>query len=72
LKNNTSTSNNPDELALVLVEEQTNDDLEEENIDINMDDNNVSDSEHTFNSSPTQPANVDAEPISVDIYDPAN
>jgi hypothetical protein len=72
LKTNTNTSTNPDELALVLVEEQTNDDLEEENIDIDMDDNNVSDSEHAFNSSPTEPANVDAEPVSVDIYDPAN
>jgi hypothetical protein len=41
-------------LALVLVEEQTNNDLEEENIDINMDDNNGSDPEHTFNSSPTE------------------
>jgi hypothetical protein len=37
-----------------------------------MDDNNVSDSEHAFNSSPTEPANVDAESVGVDIYDPAN
>jgi hypothetical protein len=49
--------------VLVLVEEQTNDDLEEENIDIDMDDNNVSDSEHAFNSSPTEPGNVVAEPV---------
>jgi hypothetical protein len=53
-KSNTSTSRNLDELALVLVEEQTNNDLEEENIDINMDDNNGSDPEHTFNSSPRE------------------
>jgi hypothetical protein len=32
LKGNMSTSRNPDKLALVLVEEQINDDLEEENI----------------------------------------
>jgi hypothetical protein len=37
LKSNTSTSRNSDELALVLMEEQTNDDLEEEYIDIDMD-----------------------------------
>jgi hypothetical protein len=53
LKSNTNTSRNTDELALVLVEKQSNDDLEGENIDINMDDNNVSDTKHAFNSSPT-------------------
>jgi hypothetical protein len=37
-----------------------------------MDDNTLSDPEHTFNSSPTEPTNVDAEPVSLDIYDPEN
>jgi hypothetical protein len=41
LKSNTSILRNPDELALVLMEEQTNDDPEEDNID--MDDNSMSD-----------------------------
>jgi hypothetical protein len=36
---------------LVLVEEQTNVYLEEGNVDINIDDNNVSDPAHIFNSS---------------------
>jgi hypothetical protein len=42
------------------------------NIDINMDENNVSDPEHAFNSSPIELTNVDVEHVSVDIYDLAN
>ena len=70
MKSNTSTSRNPDELALVLVGDQSNVDLEddtgiEDNAEINADDDNVSD--HGDKS-----ASVDDEPVSVDIYDPAN
>jgi hypothetical protein len=36
LKGNTSILRNPDELALVLMEEQTNNDPEEENIDMDL------------------------------------
>jgi hypothetical protein len=36
LKSNTSILRNPDELALVLMEEQTNNDPEEENIDMDL------------------------------------
>ncbi len=77
LKSNTSTSRNLDELVLVIVGEQSNVDLEDEvpiedNVGINADDNNVSDHEHVFNSSPTEFASVDEEPVSVDIYDPVN
>jgi hypothetical protein len=77
LKSNTSVSRNPDELALVLIGEQNNIDLEgevpiDDNVDINTDDNNMNDDEHTFNSSPTESASVDEEPVSVDIYDPTN
>ena len=59
------------------MREQSNVDLEDEvhredNVDVNVDENNVSDHEHVFNSSPTKPANVDEEPVSVDIYDPVN
>jgi hypothetical protein len=61
LKSNTSTSRNPDQLALVLAADQNNVDPENEvpqdNINIDADDNNASDHE---------------EPVSVDIYDPAN
>jgi ribosomal protein L35 len=77
LKSNASSLRNPDELALVLVEEQSNVDLEdgiaaEDNVDINADDNNVSDHDHVFNSSSTESPSVDEEPVSVDIYDPVN
>lgn len=75
LASNPTTSKNPDELALVLVEEPSNVNLEddihtEDNVDIDADDNNVSDHDH--NSSPTESATVDEEPVHVDIYDPAN
>jgi hypothetical protein len=73
-KSNTSSSKNPDELAIAVMEEQPNENSEdqcptEENIDTNGDDNNVSDHEHIFNSS----ASVDEQPFfSMDIYDPRN
>jgi hypothetical protein len=72
LKSNTSTSRNPDELALVLVEEQNNIDPEDnvgtqDDVHINATDDNVSN--HHDES-----ANVadEPEPVSVDIYNPAN
>jgi hypothetical protein len=72
LKSNTGTSRNPDELALVVVGEQNNVDPEdnvgtEEDVHINADDDNVSNHDH-------ESANVDdePEPVSVDIYNPAN
>ena len=73
-KSNTSSSKNLNELAIVVVEEQSNGNSEdqcpiEENIDTNGDDNNVSDHEHIFNSS----ASVDEQAFfSMDIYDPRN
>ena len=73
-KSDTSTSRNSDELTIVVVEEQSNFNLEDEgpakeNIDINGDDNNVSDHEHIFNSSAT----VGEQPNTpIDIYDPRN
>ena len=81
-RTNSSTSRNPDELALAIVpvEEHPNIDLgdhqsptPEENIDINTDDNIVNDHEPIFNLSPTEGANLDDEPVfTEDIYDPAN
>lgn len=69
-KNSTSTSRNPDEWAIVTVDEQTTTYPEdqgpiEDNTGINMDDNNVSDHE----PSPS----VDEEPVFTgDMYDPVN
>jgi hypothetical protein len=72
LKSNASTSSNPDELALVVVEEQNNVDVEddvgtEDDVQVNADSDNVAD--HHDKS-----ASVDDEPVPVcvDIYDPAN
>lgn len=75
LASNPTTSTNPDELTLVLVEEPSNVNLEddihtEDNVDIDADDKNVSDHDH--NPSPMESASVDEEPIHVDIYDPVN
>ena len=52
-KSNTSSLRNPNELAIVIVEEQPNRNSEdqcptEEHINTNGDDNNVSDHEHIF------------------------
>jgi hypothetical protein len=71
----TNSSRNSDNLAIVVVEEQANIDLEdhaqapmpEENVEVNMDDNNVSDHEPIFNSSPTVSTSIDEA-----IYDPRN
>ncbi|PNT61430.1 hypothetical protein BRADI_5g15112v3 [Brachypodium distachyon] len=83
-KSNTGalTSTNPNnELAIVTVAgEQPTDgnfesDQQEENIDTNIGDNNVSDSENVDNSSDahTQSASIDEEPVHTsDIYDPRN
>ena len=68
LKSNTSASTNPnDELAIVAVEEEepaNGISEEEKNIDINVDDNNVSGSENLANSSGanTQSASVNEQP----------
>ena len=81
-RTNSSTSRNPDELALAIVpvEEHPNIDLgyhqsptPEDNVDINIDDNIVNDHEPIFTSSPTEGANLDDEPVfTEDIYDLAN
>ncbi|XP_062203442.1 uncharacterized protein LOC133905697 [Phragmites australis] len=80
LRSNTGSSRNPDEWAIVAVEEQTNvnDDDQgptptEDNVDINEDDNNVSGHDNIFNSSATKSASVDDQPVfTTDIYDPRN
>jgi hypothetical protein len=79
LTSNPRTSTNTYELAIVVVEEQPNINLEfqglpsDENVDINMDDNNVSGHEPIFNSSPTKNANVDEQSDFIeDICDPRN
>ena len=73
------TATNPDELAIVLVGDQTDGNPEDDghtptegNVDVNMDDSNVSDHESIFNSSAAGSTSVDEEPISVDIYGPSN
>ena len=76
-KSNASASTNPNDvfaLAIVPVgtEEPTNENSrEEEHVDINADDNNVSDHENMSNSSDAhaQFGSVDEQP---DIYDPRN
>lgn len=74
--NNSRTSRDADQWAIVDAEEQPNINLEEKsptleaNVDINIDDNNVSDHEPILNSSHTENASIDEQPIpSVDIYD---
>jgi vacuolar-type H+-ATPase subunit D/Vma8 len=79
LTSNQRTSTNTNELAIVVVEEQPNINLghqgitPNENVDINMDDNNVSGHEPIFSSSPTKNANVDEQSnFTGDNYDPRN
>ena len=79
-RTNSSTSRNPNELALAIIpmEECPNIDLgdhpsptPEENVD--TDDNIVNDHEPIFNLSPTEGANLDDEPVLTEyIYDLAN
>ena len=79
-RTNSSTSRNPNELALAIIpmEERPNIDLgdhpsptPEENVD--TDDNIVNDHEPIFNLSPTEGANLDDEPVLTEyIYDLAN
>nr|TKW34370.1 hypothetical protein SEVIR_2G302700v2 [Setaria viridis] len=67
-------STNLYELAIVVVDEPTNGN-QEENVNINVDDNNVSDSENTVNTLDphAQFASVDEQPVyTSDIYDPKN
>ena len=77
LKSNTSTSRDPDALAIVAAEELANANLEdqdhmEDNVNIDVDEHNVSDHEHIFNSNETEPTIIDEDPVSIDIYDPRN
>ena len=51
MRSSSSNSINPDELVLVFVGEPSNINLED-NDDTNVDNNNVSDYEHLFNSYP--------------------
>ena len=78
-KSDTSMPRNSDELAIVLAGDRTNGNSEDDgdtptegNVDVNMDDINVSDHEPIFNSSAAESTSVDEEPISVDIYGPSN
>jgi len=78
-KSNTSTTTNPDEWAIVPVEEQTTHPEEEDegpvedNVGIDTDDNNVSDHEPIFNSPTMESTRVDEEPVfTIDMYDPVN
>jgi hypothetical protein len=73
-KSSTAPSTNPDELAIVAVDETTNEN-EEENVDIGIDDNNVSDPENTIHASGAQEqsTSIDEQPVyTSDIYDPSN
>ena len=77
LKSNTGTSRDPDALAIVAMEEPANANPEdqdhmEDNVNIDVDEHNVSDHEHVFNSNETEPAIIDEDPVSIDIYDPRN
>ena len=78
-KSDTSMPKNPDELAIVLAGDQTNGNQEDDghtptegNVDVNMDDSNVSDHEPIFNSYAVESTSVDEEQVSADIYDPSN
>jgi len=78
LKNNPNTSRDPNELAIVAWKEPTQIILEDEgppddNVGINMEENNVSNDGHIFNSNTTENISLDEEPVChMDIYDPRN
>ena len=78
LKNNPNTSRDPNELAIVVWKEPTQIILEDEgppddNVGINMEENNVSNDEHIFNSNTTKNSSLDEEQVChMDIYDPRN
>jgi len=78
LKNNPNTSRDPNELAIVVWKEPTQIILEDEgppddNVGINMEENNVSNDEHIFNSNTTENSSLDEEQVChMDIYDPRN
>ena len=78
LKNNPNTSRDPNELAIVVWKEPTQIIPEDEgppddNVGINMEENNVSNDEHIFNSNTTENSSLDEEPVChMDIYDPRN
>jgi len=68
LKSNTNTSRDPRALMIVAVDEPANTDLEdhnhmEDNVDIDMDEHNVSDHEHAFHSNKTESTIVDEDSI---------
>ena len=68
-KSSTAASTNPDEMAIVALDE------EEENVDIGVDANNVSDPENTVHASGAQEqsSSIDEQPVyTLDIYDPRN
>jgi len=44
----------------------------EDNVNIDVDEHNVSDHEHVFNSNETKPTIIDEDPVSIHIYDPRN
>ena len=44
----------------------------EDNVNIDVDEHNVSDHEHVFNSNETELTIIDEDPVSIDIYDPRN
>jgi len=63
---NSTATENPEPLAIVAVEV-------EENANSNVDEDIVSDHENISNSSATQSASIDEQPVfTVDIYDPRN
>jgi len=73
-KSSTAASTNPDEMAIVALDEPTNEN-EEENVDISVDDNNVSDPENTVYASGAQErsTSIDEQPVyTLDIYDSRN
>jgi len=73
-KTSTAASTNPDELAIVAVDVATNEN-DEENVDIGVGDNNVSDPENTVPASGAQEqsTSIDEQPVyTSDIYDPSN